>query len=99
MFHTLKFAFHDGPATSYDGTQQNAVYNVAVDVLKREPSLPKRSGNNHPDDINNRTTAWRQANRLTAYALYYTHAVSLHTGEKEPATIWLLLPRRKQNSH
>ena len=47
-------------AIGYYATQQNAAYNHGVDVLNREPELPKRSGRNHPDAINKRITAWRQ---------------------------------------
>ena len=74
---TLKFAVQRDPANSsaigYHATQMNAAYNVAVDVLNREPELPKRSGKNHPDAMNKRTTAWRQANRQQAQAPYYIH--------------------------
>ena len=72
MIRTLKFALCRDPVSShsigYHATQQNAAYNHAVDVLNREPTLPKRSGRNHPDAINKRITAWRQANRQTANA-------------------------------
>ena len=74
---TLKFALRYDPANSrsigYHATQQNAAYNYAVDVLNREPELPKRSGRNHPDALNKRITVWRQANRQTADAPYYIH--------------------------
>ena len=74
---TLKFALRYDPANSraigYHATQQNAAYNHAVDVLNREPELPKRSGRNHPDALNKRITAWRQANRQKADAPYYIH--------------------------
>ena len=77
MIRTLKFALHHDPANSraigYQATQQNAAYNVAVDVLNREPNLPKRSGKNAPDAINKRITAWRQANRQRADAPYHIH--------------------------
>ena len=77
MIRTLKFGLCHDPANSqaigYYATQQNAAYNHAVDVLNREPSLPKRSGKSHPDAINKRITAWRQANRQTADAPYYIH--------------------------
>ena len=77
MIRTLKFALRYDPANSraigYYATQQNAAYNAAVDVLNREPKLPKRSGRNHPDALNKRITAWRQANRQTADAPYYIH--------------------------
>ena len=74
---TLKFALRCDPANSraigYHATQQNAAYNHAVDVLNREPELPKRSGRNHPDALNKRITAWRQANRQRADAPYHIH--------------------------
>ena len=77
MIRTLKFALRrdaaNSRAISYHATQQNAAYNVAVDVLNREPVLPKRSGRNHPDAMNKRITTWRQANRKTADAPYYIH--------------------------
>ena len=77
MIRTLKFALHHNPANSraigYHATQQNAAYNHAVDVLNREPNLPKRSGRNHPDAMNKRITAWRQSNREKANAPYYIH--------------------------
>ena len=77
MIRTLKFALHYDPANSrvvsYHATQQNAAYNVAVAVLNREPHLPKRSGKSHPDAMNKRITAWRQANRQRADAPYYIH--------------------------
>ena len=72
---TLKFAIQRDTANSsaigYHATQMNAAYNVAVDVLNREPELPKRSGKNHPDALNKRITKWRQANRQQAQAPYY----------------------------
>ena len=77
MIRTLKFALLRDPANSraigYHATQQNAAYNHAVDVLNREPELPKRSGKNHPDALNKRITAWRQADRQKADAPYYIH--------------------------
>ena len=42
-------------------------------MLNREPNLPKRSGQNHPDALNKRITVWRQANRQKADAPYYIH--------------------------
>ena len=67
MLRTLKFALrHDlanSRAVGYQVTQQNAAYNRTVDVLNREPKLPKRSGRNQPDAINKRITAWRPGNR------------------------------------
>jgi hypothetical protein len=60
MIITLKFALKHNPEVSqsigYYATQQNAAYDAAVDVLNREPNLPKRSGRNHPDAINKRVT-------------------------------------------
>ena len=77
MILTLKFALRydqvNSRAIGYYATQQNAAYNHAVDVLNREPELPKRSGKTTPDAINKRITAWRQANRQTADAPYYIH--------------------------
>ena len=74
---TLTFALRYDPANSraigYYATQQNNAYNAAVDVLNREPELPKRSGKNYPDALNKRVTAWRQANRQKADAPYYIH--------------------------
>ena len=64
MIRTLTFALRRDPDTSraigYHATQQNLAYNHAVDVLNREPNLPKRSGENHPDALNKRITAWRR---------------------------------------
>ena len=77
MIRTLKLALRHDPANSqaigYHATQQNAAYNHGVDVLNREPNLPKRSGRNHPDAMNKRITAWRQANRKKADAPYHIH--------------------------
>ena len=77
MIRTLTFALRRDPDTSraigYHATQQNLAYNHAVDVLNREPNLPKRSGKNHPDALNKRITAWRQANRQKADAPSYIH--------------------------
>ena len=77
MITTLKFGLRRDPANSqaigYLATQQNAAYNVAVDVLNREPHLPKRSGKKTPDAMNKRITAWRKANRKKASAPYHTH--------------------------
>ena len=77
MIRTLKFALRRDPASSraiaYHATQQNAAYNHAVDVLNREPDLPKRSGKNAPDAMNKRITAWRQNNRQIADAPYHIH--------------------------
>ena len=74
---TIKFALRRDPANSqaiaYCATQQNLAYNHAVDVLNREPNLPKRSGKNHPDAMNKRITAWRKANRAKADAPYHIH--------------------------
>ena len=74
MIRTLKFALRhnaaNSPAIGYYVTQQNAAYNAAVDVLNREPELPKRSGRNHPDALNKRVTAWRQRNRQQVDAPY-----------------------------
>ena len=64
MIRTLTFALRRDPDTSrhigYYATQQNLAYNHAVDVLNREPHLPKRSGQNHPDALNKRITVWRR---------------------------------------
>ena len=69
MIRTLTFTLRRDPGNSqvigYYATQQNAAYNVAVDVLNREPNLPKRSGRNHLDAINKRIAAWRQGKRQT----------------------------------
>ena len=77
MLRTLQFALRRDPANSraigYCATQQNAAYNVGVDVLSREPELPKRSGKRHPDALNKRITAWRQAERQRADAPYHIH--------------------------
>ena len=74
---TLKFAIQRDPANSkaigYHATQMNAAYNHAVDVLNREPELPKRSDKKHPDALNKRITGWRQANPEKADAPYYIH--------------------------
>ena len=77
MIRTLKFALrHDdanSQAIAYHATQQNAAYNHAVDIINREQNLPKRSGRNHPDALNKRVTAWRQADREKADAPYHIH--------------------------
>ena len=77
MIRTLKFALRYDPANSraigYYATQQNTAYNAAVDVLNREPNLPKRSNQSCPDAINKRITAWRQDNRQQTQAPYYVH--------------------------
>lgn len=77
MIRTLKFALRHDPANSraigYHATQQNAAYNYAVDVLNREPDLPKRNGRIHPDAMNKRITAWRHADRQRADAPYHIH--------------------------
>ena len=74
---TLKFALRYDPdnsrAIGYHATQQNAAYNHAVDMLNREPDIPKRSGKSHPDTLNKRVTTWRQANRQKADAPYHIH--------------------------
>ena len=74
---TLKFPLHydadNSRAIVYHATQQNAAYNHAVDVLNREPELPKRSGKGKPDALNKCITAWRQANRQKADAPYHIH--------------------------
>ena len=48
MIRTLTFALcydrTNSRAIGYYATQQNAAYNHGVDVLNREPELPKRSG-------------------------------------------------------
>ena len=63
MIRTLKFALRYNPANSWAvgcyATQQNVAYNAAVDVLNREPELPKRSGRNHPDALNKRRADWK----------------------------------------
>ncbi|MDE2843967.1 MAG: hypothetical protein OXN21_11365 [Chloroflexota bacterium] len=75
--HPLIFALCRDPegsaAIGYHAIQQNLAYNAAVDVLNREPNLPKRSGRNHPDAINKRITAWRQADRHKANAPYHIY--------------------------
>ena len=77
MIRSLKFALRHDPANrqaiGYHATQQNAAYNHAVDVLNRESTLPKRSGKTHPDAMNKRVTAWRQADRKTADGPYHIH--------------------------
>ena len=74
---TLKFPLRydadNSRAIGYHATQQNAAYNHAVDVLNREPELPKRSGKGKPDALNKCITAWRQANRQKADAPYHIH--------------------------
>ena len=76
-YRTLKCALRRNPdnsqAIGYLATQQNAAYNHAADILNREPHLPKRSGHNHPDAMNKRITAWRQANRQKTNAPYHIH--------------------------
>ena len=77
MIRTLTFPLRRDPDTSrhigYYATQQHLAYNHAVDVLNREPELPKRSGRIHHDALNKRITAWRQAHRQKADAPYYIH--------------------------
>ena len=77
MIRTLKFTLCRDPANDraigYHATQQNAAYNIAVDVLNREPNPPKRSGRNHLDAMNKRITAWRQGDRHQADAPYHIH--------------------------
>ena len=77
MIRTLKYAVRHSPenaqAISYQATQQNLAYNHAVDILNREPELPKRSSPNCPDALSKRTTAWRQENRSITQAPYHIH--------------------------
>ena len=84
MFRTLKFALHRDPENSraigYMATQQNAAYNHGVDVLNREPELPKRSGKHAPDAMNKRITAWRQEDRQRADAPYHIHQEGAEQG-------------------
>ena len=78
---TLRHDLASSQAIGYQATQQNAAYNHAVDVLNREPYLPKRSGRNHPDALNKRITVWRQADRDKTGAPYYVcHASTIFAG-------------------
>ena len=46
-----------GWTIGYQATQQNLAYNIAVDILNREPDLTKRNGRNHSDAMNKRIIA------------------------------------------
>ena len=77
MIRTLKYAVRHSPenaqAIGYQATQQNLAYNQAVDILNREPQLPKRSSPNCPNALSKRITAWRQENRSITQAPYHIH--------------------------
>ena len=77
MIRTLKYAIKHSPANAqaigYQATQQNLAYNQAVDILNREPELPKRSSPNCPDALSKHTTKWRQENRSITQAPYHIH--------------------------
>ena len=77
MIRTLKYAVkhstQNAQAIGYQATQQNLAYNHAVDILNREPQLPKRSSPHCPDALSKRTTAWRQENRSITQAPYHIH--------------------------
>ena len=77
MIRTLKYAVKHSPenaqAIGYQATQQNLAYNQAVDLLNREPNLPKRSSTHCPNALSKRTTKWRQENRSITQAPYHIH--------------------------
>ena len=77
MIRTLKYAVGHSPenaqAIGYYATQQNLAYNHAVDLLNREPQLPKRSSPHQPNALGKRITAWRQENRSITQAPYHIH--------------------------
>ena len=77
MIRTLKYAVRHSPqnaqAIGYYATQQNLAYNHAVDILNREPELPKRSSKYCPDALGKRITKWRQENRSITQAPYHIH--------------------------
>ena len=61
MIRTLKFALRRDPASSQAirrcATKRNADYKHAVEVLNREPSLPKRSAHGYTDATSKHITA------------------------------------------
>ena len=77
MIRTLKYAVGHSPANAqaigYQATQQNLAYNHAVDILNREPDLPKRSSLQQTNALGKRITAWRQENRSITQAPYHIH--------------------------
>ena len=77
MIRTLKYAVRHSPenaqAIGYQATQQNLAYNHAVELLNREPELPKRSSPHCPDALSKRNTKWRQENRSITQAPYHIH--------------------------
>ena len=79
MIRTLKYAVGHSPANAqaigYQATQQNLAYNQAVDILNREPNLPKRSSPQYPNALGKRITTWRQENRSITQAPYHIHQI------------------------
>ena len=43
----------------YLASQQRLAYNHAINILNREPSIPKRAAKGSTLDLNKRITAWR----------------------------------------
>ena len=54
-------------------SQQRLSYNAAVNILNREPDIPKRAPQRHSHGLNKRITAWRQASPERATAPYHIH--------------------------
>ena len=53
--------------------QQRLAYNQAVNILNREPNIPKRAHKESSFGLNKRITAWRNANPDEANAPYHIH--------------------------
>ena len=54
-------------------SQQRLAYNQAVNILNREPNIPKRAHQGSNFGINKRITAWRNENPDKAIAPYHIH--------------------------
>ena len=54
-------------------SQQRLAYNQAVNILNREPNIPKRAHKNSTFGLNKRITAWRNENLDKATAPYHIH--------------------------
>ena len=57
----------------YLASQQRLAYNHAVNILNREPSIPKRAAKGSTFGLNKRITAWRNSNPDQATAPYHIH--------------------------
>ena len=68
MIRTLIFALRSDPANSYEATQQNAAYNVAVDIVNPELNLPKRNAHPASGDTDTDNPCFTDA-ELTAFLL------------------------------